>query len=87
MDHVDFGLKLFIPHGFFFVFENNMAQRKVYSYCSSKVHVPRLEEGREAEQNSDEDDNEKKDCIFQNTWLSKQMPIERIFSKPVMDCD
>ena len=56
----------FILRGFVFVFENNVVQRKVDSYCSSKVRVPSLKEGREAEQNSDEDDK--------NAWVSKQMP-------------
>ena len=64
--------------------ENNLAQRKVDSCFSCKV--PRLKERREAERNSDGDDNElnngttkdqaavsqKKDHIFQNAWLSKQ---------------
>ena len=87
-DHVDCGLKLFVPRGFFFVFENNMAHRKVDSYFSCKVIVPRLVERREAEQNSDGGDNGvnngtsknqvvvsvKKDHVFQNAWLSKQKP-------------
>ena len=85
-DHVDCGLKLFVPRGFFFVFENNVAHRKVDSYFSCKV--ARLAERREAEQNSDGDDDGvnnrtskqqavaslKKDRILQNAWLSKQKP-------------
>ena len=81
-DHLDCGLKLFVPHGFYFVFENNMAHQKVDSYFSCKV--PRLKERRVAEQNSDGVNNGtskdqavvslKKDHVFQNVWLSKQKP-------------
>ena len=87
-DHVDCGLKLFVPRSFFFTFEYNMAHRKVDTYFSCKVLVPRLKERREAEQNSDGGDDTvnnrtskdqavvslKKDRVFQNAWLSKQKP-------------
>ena len=65
-----------------------MAHQKVDSYLSCQVLVPGLEEKREAKQNSVGDDDGvnngtskdqavfslKKDCVFQNAWLSKQKP-------------
>ena len=86
------GLKLFVPCSIYFSFEKNLEQRKVDSCFSCKV--PRLKERREAEWNF-EDDNEvndwtskdqeavslKKDCVFNNAWLSKQKPTSGFFPR------